>query len=85
MAAQSEGVEDALWAALKTLEESTNLSRNLAQQARERGQDRLAQRFEEKLRDAEQRAELIRAALFRDKALPTTEETGNPTGPTAEP
>ena len=72
-AAQSERVEEALWTALKTLEESVSLSRRLAHQARERGQDWLAQRFEEKLRDAEQRAEMIRSVLFRDKELPTTD------------
>ena len=73
MAAQSEGVEEALWAALKTLEESVSLSRRLADQARERGQDWLAQRFEEKLQDAVQRAEMIRSVLFKDKSLPTTD------------
>ena len=73
MAAQSESVEEALWAALKTLEESASLSRRLAQQARERHQDWLAQRFEEKVRDAQQRAELISSALSRDKTLPTTD------------
>ena len=73
MAAQSERVEEALWAALKTLEESVSLSRRLADQARERGQDWLAQRFEEKLQDAQQRAEMIRSALFKDKTLPSAD------------
>ncbi|HZU68462.1 MAG TPA: chemotaxis protein CheB [Ktedonobacteraceae bacterium] len=71
MAAQAEQVEDALWAALKTLEESANLSRNLAQQARERGQDWLVQRFEQRVREAEHRAGLIRSALFRNKVQTT--------------
>jgi len=71
MAAQSERVEEALWAALKTLEESVSLSRRLGDQARQRGQDWLAQRFEERLSDAQQRAEVIRAALFKDKTLPS--------------
>jgi two-component system, chemotaxis family, protein-glutamate methylesterase/glutaminase len=70
MAAQSEGVEEALWAALKTLEESVSLSRRLQVQARERGQDWLAGRFKERLQDAEQRAEVIRLVLFKDKTLP---------------
>ena len=71
MAAQAEEVEEALWAALKTLEESVSLSRRLRDQASQRGQDWLAQRFEGKLRDAEQRAEMIRSVLFRDKTLPS--------------
>ncbi len=70
MAAQSEGVEEALWAALKTLEESVNLSRRLEDKARKRGQGWLAQRFREKLQDAEQRAEVIQSILFKDKRLP---------------
>jgi two-component system, chemotaxis family, protein-glutamate methylesterase/glutaminase len=70
MAAQSEGVEEALWAALKTLEESVNLSRRLEDKARKRGQDWLAQRFKEKLQDAEQRAKVIQSVLFKDKTLP---------------
>jgi two-component system, chemotaxis family, protein-glutamate methylesterase/glutaminase len=73
MAAQSEGVEEALWAALKTLEESASLSRRLEDQARERGQEWLAQRFAERLHDAQQRAEAIRPILFRDKTLPSTD------------
>ncbi|HLH60070.1 MAG TPA: chemotaxis protein CheB [Ktedonobacteraceae bacterium] len=71
IAAQAERLEDALWAALKTLEESANLCRNLAQQARERDQNWLVQRFEARLREAEHRAELIRSVLFQDKLLPT--------------
>jgi two-component system chemotaxis response regulator CheB len=73
MVAQSEGVEEALWAALKTLEESVSLSRRLAEQARGRGHDWLAQRFEERLHDAQQRAEVIRSILSKDKTLPSTD------------
>ena len=73
MAAQAEEVEGALWSALKTLEESVNLSRRLEQRAQEDDQERLATLFGERIRDAEQRAELIRSVLFKDKTLPTTD------------
>jgi two-component system chemotaxis response regulator CheB len=66
LSAQDEQLESALWAALKTLEESASLSRRLARQASERGQKWLARRFEEKLRDAEQRAITIRQVLTRE-------------------
>jgi len=67
LAAQSEQLETALWAALKTLEESASLSRRLAQQAHGRGQDWLVRNFEEKVREAEQRAITIRRVLKQEE------------------
>jgi two-component system chemotaxis response regulator CheB len=66
LSAQDEQLESALWAALKTLEESASLSRRLALQASERGQSWLARRFEEKVRDAEHRAITIRQVLQKE-------------------
>jgi two-component system chemotaxis response regulator CheB len=65
LAGQSDRVEEALWIALKTLEESMSLSRRLARQAHERGQTQLAARFEQKMRDSEQRAALLREVLIK--------------------
>lgn len=65
LAGQSEAVEEALWSALKTLEESASLSRRMAREAQEGGKDWLAKRFEEKLHDAEQHATLIRQVLLK--------------------
>src|SRR6266568_3799529 len=63
---QSEVLEEALWIALKSLEESVSLSRRMAADARRRGQDWLAQQFEGKLHDAERHVMLIRQVLLQD-------------------
>ncbi|MFL5627640.1 MAG: hypothetical protein ACJ788_18845 [Ktedonobacteraceae bacterium] len=52
LAGQSEVVEQALWAALKTLEESASLSRRMAKEARAAGRDWVARRFDEKAQEA---------------------------------
>lgn len=63
LAGQNEAVEEALWTALKTLEESASFSRRLANDARNGGKDWLAKRFSEKVQEAEQHAEVIRQVL----------------------
>jgi two-component system chemotaxis response regulator CheB len=65
LAGQSEAVEEALWAALKTLEESSSLSYRMAQDAREGGKEWLVRRLEEKQQEAEQHASLIRQVLLK--------------------
>jgi two-component system chemotaxis response regulator CheB len=65
--AQSHVLEEALWSAMKTLEESARLSRRLADQERSRGNDWLVRRFEEREHDARQRAELIRQVIATDQ------------------
>jgi len=71
VAGQSDTLEEALWVALKTLEESLSLSRRLAYQARTRGQPLVAERFFERARAAEQRIALIRQVLIREAPLAT--------------
>jgi two-component system chemotaxis response regulator CheB len=71
LAEQSEALETALWAALNTLEESASLSRRLARQAHERGQSWLAARFNERIRESEQRADAIRQVLSKDETAAT--------------
>jgi two-component system, chemotaxis family, protein-glutamate methylesterase/glutaminase len=61
---QSEAVEEALWTALKTLEESVSLSCRLAKDAHEMGKVWLARRFDEKMKKTERNAELIRKVLM---------------------
>lgn len=63
MVEQDTALEDALWMALKTLEESVALSQRLARKATERGHDLVAARFEEKANQATTRASLIRQVL----------------------
>jgi two-component system chemotaxis response regulator CheB len=77
LAAQSDQLEEALWVALKTLEENASLSRRMAKQARARGQEWLARNFEEKLHQAEQHALTIQQVLQRDKVILPTEAESN--------
>ncbi len=64
-AGQTEAVEEALWTALKTLEESASFSRRLANDAHRGGKDWLARRFNEKMQQAEQHATVIRQVLAK--------------------
>lgn len=66
LSAQSDVLEEALWTAAKTLEESARLSKRLARSERARGHDWLAKRFEEKEREARERVETIRRFLLKD-------------------
>jgi two-component system, chemotaxis family, protein-glutamate methylesterase/glutaminase len=63
LASVTESVEEALWNALRVVEESAMLLREAADGGR--GDDR----FEDKARDAEARADMIRHALRRHQAL----------------
>lgn len=74
--AQSEEIEDALWSALKTLEENASLSRRMADQARKRGQDWLARTFDEKIHESEQRSAAICQVLQKEVLIDTTEDNG---------
>lgn len=65
LSAQSEVLEEALWTAVKTLEESARLSKRLAHSERSRGHDWLARRFEEKEHEARARVETIRRFLLK--------------------
>jgi hypothetical protein len=72
--AQSETLEQALWSAMKTLEESARLAKKLADTERLRGHDWMAVRFEERERDARERADTIRRVLLRDTSeVPSVE------------
>jgi two-component system chemotaxis response regulator CheB len=63
VAEQDDALENALWAALRGLEESAELSRQMLARAREGNLQGLAQAHEQRLRLAEQRADLIRSVL----------------------
>jgi two-component system, chemotaxis family, protein-glutamate methylesterase/glutaminase len=75
LGAQDLVLEEALWSAVKTLEESARLSRRLAAAERQRGHGWLVERFEEKEKDSRERAEVIRRFLLRamDASKPLTE------------
>ncbi len=65
LGAQDDQLEEALWSAVKTLEESARLSHRLAASERQRGNNWLVQRFEEKEQEARSRVEVIRRYLLR--------------------
>ncbi len=65
LAGQDEALEEALWVALKTLEENVDLSQRMARHAQERGQQWLAKRYEKKLADAKQHIALLRRVLAK--------------------
>jgi two-component system, chemotaxis family, protein-glutamate methylesterase/glutaminase len=65
MAEQSDAIETALWAALKTLEESASLSERLALAAHGRDQTWLAERYEQKASDARENAIVIQNLLMK--------------------
>ncbi|HKO02315.1 MAG TPA: chemotaxis protein CheB [Thermoanaerobaculia bacterium] len=64
LGAHQEKVEEALWSALKTLDERARLSGRLAVAEREKGHDWMARRFDEQEDDARKRAEVIRQFLM---------------------
>lgn len=83
LAKQSDALEDALWVALRALEEKASLSRRMAQRMRDRNQNLSAERLEDEANDSQERASVIRDALLKNNAvaveanmtpLPTDEE-----------
>jgi two-component system, chemotaxis family, protein-glutamate methylesterase/glutaminase len=66
-------LENALWAALRSLEENAALSRRLAARASERNHTISEMRFEENARQVEQHAAVIRQALHYNEKAPVDE------------
>jgi two-component system chemotaxis response regulator CheB len=67
MAAQTERLEDALWSALRALEENAGMRRRMANRARKGGWDLMARSYDEQAENAEIRAGLIRSVLVTDR------------------
>jgi len=65
LAQQTSNLDDALWVALRTLEESASLSRQIAERHRSRGAEALASRFEAQAESSEVKGAVIRDALLR--------------------
>jgi hypothetical protein len=76
--AQDARLETALWAAIRSLEESASMARRLAGAARDRGAVHTARRFDEREREAAERADLIRSAILRLSDLGETPPIGEP-------
>ncbi len=75
MAEQSDAIEEAMWTALKTLEEQVSISRKMAEQSRKDGRFLMAHRFEERQKQAEKRVDLLMSALQKNEpAIPIPQE-----------
>jgi two-component system chemotaxis response regulator CheB len=74
LAAQGDVLEEALWTAMKTLEESARLSKRLAAAERKRSHEWMAVRFDQKETEARDRADIIRRFLASgDSTVPLAE------------
>ncbi|HEV2149263.1 MAG TPA: chemotaxis protein CheB [Longimicrobiaceae bacterium] len=70
LTAVSDSMEDTLWSAIRSMEEGMLMLRHVARHVRENGQDeRGAEAFERKAREAERYSELVRRAVTRQEAL----------------
>jgi two-component system chemotaxis response regulator CheB len=76
LARQSADFDDALWMALRSLEESASLSRQIEARHRARGTATLAQRFEAQARAMERRAQVIRDALLSHRQVQINPDEG---------
>jgi two-component system chemotaxis response regulator CheB len=63
LAAQADALEEALWAAVRTLDERAELSTRFAIHARERGHTVMVAHFEQRATEARDRASIVRRAL----------------------
>src|SRR5262245_22115584 len=77
-AAQDGRLEAALWAAIRSLEESASLAGRLARGAGSRGSTLMARRYEEREREAAERADVVRSALLALTPLDETPPAGEP-------
>jgi two-component system, chemotaxis family, protein-glutamate methylesterase/glutaminase len=67
LAEQSNGLEAALWGAVRTLDEAADLRRRVAEQMRQSQAHQIAQKYEQQAREAEQHSADIRQILLSDK------------------
>jgi two-component system chemotaxis response regulator CheB len=74
LAKQSDGLEAALWSALRALEERAALATKMAERADVRGYDLVARKFREQVGEAEGHAKVIRKVLL-SKRGENTEST----------
>ena len=81
VAQQDTDVEEALWTALRVLEERAEMSRRLAELATTNGREWSQEHFLSRASDADRSAELLRAVLRRESDQPTMPSTATGTAP----
>ncbi|MUG99244.1 chemotaxis protein CheB [Scytonema sp. UIC 10036] len=69
LAKQSDALEDALWIALRALEEKASLAHRMSQRMRDRNQSLSAKRLEEEAKDAQTRAAVIQEVLLKSDGM----------------
>ena len=75
VAQQDTDVEEALWTALRVLEERAEMSRRLADMATTNGREWSQDHFLSRASEADRSAELLRAVLRRESSAPTIPST----------
>ncbi|HSU83992.1 MAG TPA: chemotaxis protein CheB [Thermoanaerobaculia bacterium] len=63
LARQADTLDAALWAALRSLEESSAMSRRMEKRAREHGNERFRRQYERRAQEADKHARLLRSML----------------------
>jgi two-component system chemotaxis response regulator CheB len=82
LAAQTDSVDRALWAALRSLEERASLTKKMADRARERQHPWVANAFETRAKEARQHAAVVREMLVnRTTGHDTPDENAEPVAP----
>lgn len=71
-----DSIEDGLWSALRAIEESMMLTRQLAEQSRRAGNQRAAERFMEQAEAAEQQAQIVRQVVMQYDQPPSPVRDG---------
>lgn len=87
LAEQADGVEAALWTALRALEERAALCHRIAERLHRRGSRAAERRFLEQAHQAKQRAAILRQVLMSDRsnnADPGPDEPPEPRSPAAD-
>lgn len=77
MADQTDAVERALWAAIRSMEEQAEFAQRLAKNSRQKKRTRLARRFDEKSKASRDNAGILRELLQRtaDEVFEVPEES----------
>jgi two-component system chemotaxis response regulator CheB len=77
MVSQGERLENALWSALRVLEETAEMRRRMAERARKGGWTVMAPHYDEQAEFAEARAALVRSVLVGDEPQEITSESAS--------
>jgi two-component system chemotaxis response regulator CheB len=75
MAAQGQALEDALWTALRALEETAAMRRRMSERAYKGGWDLMGRQYEEQAEYAQSRAGMVRSVLVEDQPRTITAES----------